>query len=606
MSPSAQFDLLAALGYAVLERTGPGSFRVLGTAPRWLPSSPVTEAFPFLELFLLDAEEYWAYPGGRPRLSSDLWTQAGDFGREMHFRAVAVAADRQLLLIERVDSRFDQAQAFVQYAHEAKLAEEKIAKLSHELARATEAKSEFLARMSHEIRTPLNSLLGMAELLSETELNDEQREYVRIFRRAGDNLLNVINDILDFSKVEAGQIQMECVGFDIAEVVREAIDIINVRARAKGLAVSFSIQPELPARWMGDPGRLRQILLNLLGNAVKFTDQGAIRVSVERLHDELHFAVSDTGAGIPADRIPTIFDSFTQADVSTTRKYGGTGLGLAISKRFVELMGGRIWAESTPGSGSTIHFTARLEADEANAPEAAEDAPRPALDDLSLRILLADDSADNRFLIRGYLRGTACLIDEVENGAAAVERFQSGEYDLILMDAEMPVMDGYSAVRAIRACEIERGVPPTPVLALTAHAFQEARERSLAAGCTDHLVKPIAKTALLEAIARHAAEPRALAPIHVAIEDWLKPVVPGYLEKRRGDVAALESALERRDFATVHTLGHQMAGSGAGYGFAEITAIGAVLEESALASDPARIRRAIGDLDRFLRNVVTG
>ncbi|HUA19833.1 MAG TPA: ATP-binding protein [Bryobacteraceae bacterium] len=605
MSPSAQFDLFAALGYAVLERTGEGTFRALGSAPRWLPDGDVTDAFPFLELFLQDAEEYWAYPGGRPRLSSDLWTQADDSGRELHFRAVAVAGVRNLLLIERVDSRFNQAQAFVQYAHEAKLAEEQIAKLSRELARATEAKSEFLARMSHEIRTPLNSLLGMAELLSETELTAEQREYVRIFQRAGGNLLNVINDILDFSKVEAGQIQLECIGFQLAEVVGEAIEIIAVRARAKGLEVHCAIQPGLAARWMGDPGRLRQILLNLLGNAVKFTERGAIRVSVEQLADELHFAVGDTGPGIPADRISTIFESFTQADASTTRKYGGTGLGLAISKRFVELMGGRIWADSTLGAGSTIHFTVRMTVGDANVPEAAEDAPAAELSKLALRILLADDSADNRFLIRGYLKATACVIDEVENGVDAVERFQQAVYDLILMDAEMPVMDGYAAVRAIREHENKRGAPATPVLALTAHAFEEARERSLAAGCTDHLTKPIAKAALLAAIARHAPEPRSEAPVPVIVEDWLKPVVPGYLEKRRHDVSALETALEQRDFATIQTLGHQMAGSGAGYGFAEITTIGAVLEESALTADNGRIRRAIGDLDRLLKNVVT-
>ena len=606
VSPSTQFDLLAALGYAVLEKTSDGSFRVLGNAPRWFPDGEITEAFPFLELFLEDAEAYWAYPGGRQRLSSDLWTQAGDSGRELHLRAVAIAADRPLLLIERVDSRFQQAQAFVQYAHETKLAEEQIAKLSHALERATEAKSEFLARMSHEIRTPMNSLLGVAELLSETPLDAEQREYVRIFRRAGDNLLNVINDILDFSKVEAGQIELERIGFDLGEVVQEAVDIVKWRAEAKGLAVTSEIGAGIPPRWMGDPGRLRQILLNLMSNAIKFTDRGAITVRVDRSEQgELHFSVSDTGVGIPADRISTIFDSFTQADASTTRRYGGTGLGLAISRKFVELMGGRIWAESVPGAGSTVRFIVPLAIDEAPKPETQ--APRQVnAAGLALRILLADDSEDNRFLIRGYLRGTACVIDDAENGVDAVEKFKQGGYDLVLIDSEMPVMDGYSAVRLMRIFETERGLPATPLLALTAHALQAARDRSLAAGCTDHLTKPIGKAALLEAISRHAPERPVGAPIHVEVADWLKPVVPGYLEKRRRDVAALEAALARGDYAIVRTLGHQMSGSGAGYGFSEITAIGAELEESALASDAARIRHAIGDLDRFLRNVVTG
>ena len=253
----------------------------------------------------------------------------------------------------------------MQYAHETKLAHDEIARLSRELERATEAKSEFLARMSHEIRTPMNALLGVAELLSETPLNDEQSEYVRIFRRAGDNLLNVINDILDFSKIEAGQVELECIAFDLADVVQEAIEIIGVRARAKGLCLNSEIRPGCSAASHGRPGPLApdssepaeqrcQIHRPRRNHRARGTGPG------ESAPGALHFTVRDTGIGIPADRVSTIFESFTQADASTTRKYGGTGLGLAISKRFVELMGGRIWAESTPGEGSTMHFTARF------------------------------------------------------------------------------------------------------------------------------------------------------------------------------------------------------------------------------------------------------
>jgi signal transduction histidine kinase/ActR/RegA family two-component response regulator len=580
-------NLLAALGYAVFERTGGASFQLLGAAPDWLPPGCVTEAFPFLEVFLPDAEEFWADPGDRTTLYSDLWTQNGANGNELHFSAIAVAGEQNVLLIECAEHRFQQARSFVQYAHEASLTREQIAKL-------TEAKSEFLARMSHEIRTPMNALFGMAELLSETPLNDEQREYVRVFRRAGDNLLSVINDILDFSKVEAGQIDLEKIEFDPAQVIEEAIEIAGVRARAKGLEVSSRIQPNVPARLIGDPGRLRQILLNLLGNATKFTDRGELAVNVETDSPELlHFSVSDNGIGIPPNRLATIFDSFSQADASTARKYGGTGLGLAISKRFVEAMGGRIWAESALGSGSTIHFTARFAVAEGLAQRPIENAP-VALHARALRILLADDSDENRFLIRGYLKDSASTIDEVENGAQAVEQFKQHAYDIVLMDAEMPVLDGYSATREIRA------LGATPIFLLTAHALPEARVRSFEAGCTDHLTKPIKKATLLEAINKFVP---ANDRIQVTVEAWLKPVVGGYLEKRRGDVRKLRTALDRGDFAAIRTLGHQMSGTGGGYGFEPITEIGSALEESALNGDTARMRASIEDLDRYLSGV---
>jgi len=588
-------NLLAVLGFAVFERVGAGSFKLRGPAPGWLPVGPLERTFPFLEVFLPDAEEFWAAAQGYATLQSDLWTQD-----DRHFGATAVAGEQKFLIIERAGARFEQTQRVVQYAHEVSLARDQIAKLSRELERATEAKSEFLARMSHEIRTPLNALLGMAELLAETPLNDEQSRYVRIFRRAGDNLLTVINDVLDLSKVEAGQIELESIDFDLTEVLTEALEIAGVRARAKGLEIASRVEPVVPLRLNGDPGRLRQILLNLLGNATKFTEHGEIAVLVKQDGPgTLHFAVSDTGIGIPPDRLSSIFDNFSQADASTARRYGGTGLGLSISKRFVELMGGKIWAESAPGAGTTIHFTARLPAAESAAATPGPGvAPAPAIS--PLRILLADDSEENRFLIRGYLKESGSVIDEVENGAQAVERFERDNYDLVLMDSEMPVLDGYSATQQMRAFEKEHARARAPIFSLTAHALREARERSLAAGCTEHLTKPIKKAALLDAICRHAGAPQRT---EVAVESWLQPVVGRYLENRRADVGKLRAALEAGDYTTIRTLGHQMAGSGGGYGFDPITEIGGALEESALVCDAARIRAAVEDLAIYLSRV---
>jgi CheY-like chemotaxis protein/HPt (histidine-containing phosphotransfer) domain-containing protein len=317
----------------------------------------------------------------------------------------------------------------------------------------------------------------------------------------------------------------------------------------------------------------------------------------------LHFSVSDTGIGIPADRIATIFESFSQADASTTRQYGGTGLGLAISKRFVELMNGRIWAESTVGAGTTIHFAARFGIAE-NVPRAANQASSAATRPRALRILLADDSAENRFLIRSYLDGSDSAIDEVADGGSAVEHFARQSYDLVLMDSDMPVLDGYAATLKIRALEHERNAAPTPIFALTAHAWKQAEERSFAAGCTAHLTKPLKRSTLLEAIEKFVPELRAEgAAAHLSVEPWLQPVVGKYLENRRADVGKLRAALKSGDYSTVRLLAHQMAGSGGGYGFERISEIGTALEEVALACDAGRMGAGIEDLDRYLSSV---
>jgi len=519
------------------------------------------------------------------------------------------------------------------------------------------AKSEFLASMSHEIRTPMNAIIGMADLLWETPLTQEQQQYVEVFRSAGETLLNLINDILDLSKVEAGQITLERIELDLAEIVEKVCEVMALKAHQKGLELACRIMPGVPTHLLGDTVRLRQILTNLVGNSIKFTERGEVVVEVTLAQEAqcpkdpavpcpITFSIKDTGIGISPEKLEVIFEKFTQADTSTTRKYGGSGLGLAISKHLVELMGGELQVRSQVGQGSTFGFTIpfsrQLEPHDKPIVPAAElkdlrvlvvddnatnrlilreimtgwgarvaeaengiqglaelnraqkvgqpyqlvllDGRMPQMDgfgmaeaihddasfsgitvmmltsdartgDLSrardldlasylvkpvkrrdlreaidralhlahqddsaapspapvspeeqrpLRILLADDSADNRLLIQAYLKKYPFQLDMAEDGEQALGKFQADSYDLVLMDMQMPVMDGYNATRRIREWERQQQVPPTPVIALTAYALKEEIQKSLDAGCTVHLTKPIKKSVLLEAIAQYS------------------------------------------------------------------------------------------------------
>ena len=526
---------------------------------------------------------------------------------------------------------------------------------------ASRAKSDFLSSMSHEIRTPMNAVLGMADMLWESDLSAEQRRYLEIMRRNGVTLLDLINDILDLAKVESGQLSFEEVDFDIRELVDTVAEMVGLRAHEEHLELASHVAADVPHNLVGDPLRLRQVIVNLLSNAVKFTDHGEIVLSVEMAHPDtgagtasLRFSVADTGIGIAPDKTESIFDAFTQADSSTTRRYGGTGLGLTIVKRLVEMYRGQITVESELGKGSTFSFTAEFKTrpapvavaldaasvdlagmrilvvddtavnrmilsealtsrgvlvtcvasgqaalDEIDRAAAGGNSYRAVLldfrmpemdgievtrrirhrglrpqdrpiilmltsDDLAatmararevgveifmikpikradllralsralgaagassqstspaerddvdstlgsdvfdemrpLRILLADDSRDNRLLVHAYFKKTPHIIDEAEDGATAVEKFRTGIYDLVLMDIEMPIMDGYSATRAIRAIENETGRRRVPILALTASVLVEALKQALDAGCDAYVVKPVKKAALLAAV----------------------------------------------------------------------------------------------------------
>jgi two-component system, sensor histidine kinase len=493
--------------------------------------------------------------------------------------------------------------------------------------RASSAKSEFLARVSHEIRTPMNGVMGMSELLQGTELSPRQRRLAETISRSAEGLLQIINDILDFSKIEAGKLEMEDVEFGLREIIEETIEILGIRARSKGLELKCVLESSVPAGVRGDPMRLRQVLINLAGNAIKFTEVGEVAVRVKALDEQggLRFEVTDTGIGISDEAQTQIFSAFSQADSFTTRKYGGTGLGLAICRQLVGLMGGEIGVHSVPHRGSTFWFEVRLPptADPAatftaiSSPSAPAPAAVPGSGPL---VLLVEDNAVNREVAVGMLENLGYRTEAAANGMLAMEALAEGSYAAVLMDCQMPVMDGLSATNEIRRREAKFSVPRVPIIALTANALEGNRERCLAAGMDDFLTKPFTQQQLAQLLARwlpareqaprqaaRAApnEPASSSIIDVGVLRDIaalgRPALLGslielYLQHSPGLILAIESAARKAQPAALAEAIHTLKSSTANLGGARLARL---LKECELLLNGGNVQEAASLVQRI-------
>ncbi len=401
----------------------------------------------------------------------------------------------------------------IQDITERKQVEQELIKAKQLTEETSKAKEQFLANMSHEIRTPMNAIIGFARLLLKEELTAEQKKYIEAIYNSGENLLVIINDILDFSKIASGKMELEEAPFSLSEVVGSIIDMFWLRAKDNNITFSADIESDVPTRLVGDSVRLSQVLVNLVSNALKFTEKGHIHLRFKLVQQdskfaELQYAVEDTGIGIPEDKLDSIFDSFTQASSSTTRRFGGTGLGLTIVKKIVELHSGHIMVESKEGKGSTFTIRCRYKKEAHEVPVQASTHSGSDSEDYSaslkgIRILLAEDNHLNQILAKAVLTKAKCLVDVAENGLVALEKLKVNHYDVVLMDIQMPEMDGYETTRHIRT-QLESSLSEIPIIAMTAHALNTEVEKCLKIGMNDYISKPFKTNDLYSKIYKHA------------------------------------------------------------------------------------------------------